>query len=50
MPLGNLKPHTGTKKYTVGLISDSHISGTPTNYCGTEKIQQCFNIYRQCEM
>jgi predicted phosphodiesterase len=37
MPLGNLKPHTGTKKYTVGLISDSHISGTPTNYCGTEK-------------
>lgn len=38
MSLGNLKKtHTSTPNYTVGLISDSHITGTPTNFNGTQK-------------
>ena len=38
MSLGNLKKtHSSTPNYTVGLISDSHITGTATNFNGTKK-------------
>ena len=45
IPLGNLKPHTGTPKYTVGLISDTHVSGTPINSWSNEKLANALTYF-----
>ena len=45
IPLGNLTPHKGTKKYTVGLISDTHVSGTPITYMSNEKFANALTYF-----
>lgn len=45
IPLGNLTPYKGTKKYTVGLISDTHVSGTPITYLSNEKFANALTYF-----
>lgn len=45
IPLGSLTPHKGTPKYTVGLVSDTHVSGTPITYWSNEKFANALTYF-----
>lgn len=45
IPLGNLTPYKGTPNYTVGLISDTHVSGTPITYWSNEKFYNALTYF-----